>query len=150
MRSILKNRVLVTIIAILLMANIAMLVFLISGMRKPEIAPVEKEKTDYSTVSFLQTKVGFDQNQVNQLKQLKEEHYLKINPLFEDMRKTKDQLFLLIKDSLSGERLDSLTTLIGDKQKNLDLQVFRMMREVRNLCTPQQLLKFDSSSKNCL
>jgi len=143
MRSVLKNKVLVTIIAILLLANIAMLVFFISGMRKPERENAAN-KRPHSTESFLQAKIGFSEQQLTQFNQLKEEHHEKLSPFFEDLRLTKDQFFLLVKDSLSDSRVDSAAALIGEKQKILDLQVFKTIREVRSLCNPQQQLKFDS------
>jgi periplasmic protein CpxP/Spy len=144
MRSVLKNKVLVTIIAILLLANIAMLVFFISGMRNPERGNSESRKPAHSTESFLQNKLGFSEQQITKFNQLKEEHHQKLTPLFEDLRITKDQFFLLTKDSLSGSSVDSAAVMIGEKQKTLDMQVFRTIRDVRNLCTPQQQLKFDS------
>ncbi|MBC7827715.1 MAG: hypothetical protein H7122_08220 [Chitinophagaceae bacterium] len=144
MRSVLKNKVLVTIIAILLMANIAMLVFFISGMRKPEGDNSANKKPGHTTESFLRTRVGFTEQQLVEFNKLKEEHYRKLNPLFEDLRLTKDQFFILIKDSISDSHADSFATVIGEKQKNLDLQVFRTVREVRGLCNKQQQIKFDS------
>jgi Spy/CpxP family protein refolding chaperone len=144
MKSVLKNKVLVTIIGILLLANIAMLVFFISGMKKPDRGQPEDKRQGYSTDSFLQSKVGFTEQQIRQFNQLKKEHHEKLNPLFEDLRMTKDQFFLLIKDSISDSAMDSVSTLIGQKQKMLDMQVFRTVQELRNLCTPEQQLKFDS------
>jgi protein CpxP len=144
MRSVLKNKVLVTIIAILLLANIAMLVFFISGMKSPERETATAKKTMPSTESFLQTKLGFSEQQVNQFNQLKKEHQEKLNPLFDDLRTTKDQFFLQVKDPVSDSYIDSLAGIIGSKQKNLDMQVFRTVREVRKLCTSQQQVTFDT------
>jgi Spy/CpxP family protein refolding chaperone len=144
MKSVLKNKVLVSIIGILLLANIAMLVFLVSGMKKPDRGNSESRPQSHSPVDFLQSKIGLTDQQVDQLDQLKEVHHEKLNPLFEDLRTTKDSFFLLIKDSASASAIDSAATLIGEKQKSLDMAVFRTIQEVRNLCTPEQQVKFDS------
>jgi hypothetical protein len=144
MRSVLKNKVLVTIIAILLLSNIALLVFFISGMKKPDRENQAEQKASHSTESFLQTRIGFTEQQITQFNKLREEHHQKLNPLFEDLRKTKDQFFISVKDSLSDSYIDSLSVLIGEKQKNLDRQVFRTIQEVRSICSPQQQIKFDS------
>jgi Spy/CpxP family protein refolding chaperone len=144
MRSVLKNKVLVSIIGILLLANIAMLVFLVSGMRKPDRDHAENKKPMHSTVFLLENKIGFDKQQINQFNELKEEHYKKLNPLFEDLRVTKNNFFVLVKDPVSDSDVDSLASIIGQKQKSLDLQVFRTIQEVRSLCTPEQQAKFDS------
>ena len=144
MRSVLKNKVLVSIIAILLMANIALLVFFLSAMKKPERENSAESARAHSTESFLQSRIGFTDAQISEFNQLKQAHYQKLFPLFEDLRKTKDQFFVLVKDSLSASELDSLAGRIGDKQENLDRQVFETIRQVRSLCTPQQQIKFDS------
>lgn len=144
MKSVLKNKILITIIAILLLANIALLVFIVSGMPKPVGKDSEGERTTHSTASFLQTKIGFSDQQIAQFDLLKKEHRKSLNPLFEDLRKTKDGFFVLVKDSLSNAELDSLAGRIGEKQKLLDMQVYQTIREVRSLCTPQQQITFDS------
>lgn len=144
MRSVLKNKVLVTIIAILLLANIAMLLFLISGMRRPEGNEFADTKKNHSTEALLQSKIGFSDQQINRFNELKKDHHEKLNPLFEDLRRTKDEFFVLVKDSLSQSEIDSLASLIGEKQKMLDSQVFQAVREVRSICTPQQQAVFDS------
>ena len=108
MRSVLKNKVLVSIIAILLMANIGLLVFFLSAMKKPEREKLGEKTNVHSTESFLQSKIGFSDAQISQFNQLKDEHHQKLLPLFEDLRNTKDKFFVLVKDSLSGSALDSL------------------------------------------
>lgn len=144
MRSVLKNKVLVSIIAILLVANIALLLFLISGMRKPDRENPPNSRPGHSTIPFLQDKIGFSEQQINQFNQLKEEHRQKINPLFEDLRITKDKYFSLVKDSHPKAYTDSLAAVIGEKQKNLDIQLFMTVRDIRGLCTAEQQVKFDS------
>lgn len=144
MRSVLKNKVLVTIIGILLLANIAMLVFFISGMKKPDREPRPDQKNSHTMESFLQSRIGFNEQQIDQFNTLKEEHHQRLFPLFEDVRITKDQFFIRVKDSLSASYLDSLALQIGEKQKNLDRQVYEAIRQVRSMCTPQQQIAFDS------
>lgn len=144
MRSVLKNKVLVSIIATLLIANIALLLFLIVGMKKPDRDAPAEAKPPHATIPFLQDKIGFTDQQINRFNQLKEEHRLKINPLFEDLRVSKDHYFSLVKDAHPKAYTDSLAALIGEKQKNLDIQLFITVRDIRSLCTPEQQVKFDS------
>jgi hypothetical protein len=42
---------------------------------------------------------------------------------------------------------DRRAEAIGEKQSALDMQMFRNLKSIRNLCTPEQLPKFDSSIK---
>lgn len=145
MKSVLKNKVLVTVIAILLVANIAMLVFFLTGMKAPEkdhrpaAAP-----PPHTTESFLQERIGFTDQQISEFNRLKDEHHQRLFPLFEDLRKTKDQYYLLVKAPPSEAYLDSLAAVIGEKQRILDRQVFQTIQQVRGLCTPQQRDSFDS------
>ena len=146
MRNVLKNKVLVSIIGILLLANIAMLVFFMSSMKRPDREHQGEHQSPpaFNTESFLQTKVGFTDQQIEQFNRLKEAHHDKLFPLFEDVRKTKDQFFLMVKDSAPGSYLDSMARVIGEKQTTLDRNVFETVREVRKICTPQQQVAFDT------
>ena len=121
-----------------------MLVFFISGMKKPDREPPADARPAHTTESFLQTKIGFTDQQISQFNQLKDVHHNKLFPLFEDLRKTKDEFFLKVKDSLSDASLDSLAAQIGEKQRTLDREVYETIREVRKICTPQQQVGFDS------
>ena len=49
-----------------------------------------------------------------------------------------------ISDSLINAGADS----IAQKQETLDMQMFRYFKNIRNICTPDQLQKFDSTIKN--
>ena len=141
MRAVLKNKVLVAIIAILLLTNIVMLVFLLG---KKSDKPHDR-RTNTASTPYLQKELGFTEQQMAQFNSLKEEHREKINSLFDEARKTKDSFFLLLKDStVSDSALVSASALIGDKQQALDMQVFESLREIRKLCTSQQQQKFDS------
>ena len=145
MRNVLKNKVLVSIIGILLLANIVMLVFFITSMKKPDREiHGEQRPPQRTTESFLQTKIGFTDQQIEQFKQLKEVHHDKLFPLFEDLRKTKDEFFVMVKDSQPASYIDSMATVIGEKQRTLDRNVFETIREVRNICTPKQQVTFDT------
>lgn len=145
MRNVLKNKVLVSIIGILLLANIVMLVFFISGMKKPDREIHGEQKPPAHNIeSFLQTKIGFTDQQIEQFKKLKEAHHDKLFPLFEDVRKTKDGFFLMVKDSHPSSYIDSVAMVIGERQRTLDRNVFETIREVRNICTPQQKMAFDT------
>ena len=144
MKSVLKNKVLVTVIAILLLANIAMLLFFLTGMKKPDKRTPPGPPAPHTTESFLQKRIGFIDEQMSQFNKLKEEHHQRLFPLFEDLRKTKDQYYLLVKDAPSDAYLDSLASVIGEKQRILDRNVFQTIQQVRSLCTPQQRDSFDS------
>jgi periplasmic protein CpxP/Spy len=145
MNAIAKNKVLLSIIAILLLANIGILVFFL-GLRNPANASTHAPESVHKSFSeFLRQEVGFSEEQMNQLQVLKKEHKSIIKPLFDDLTRTKEDFFNHIDDStLTGSRLDSAAKPIGDKQVLVDIQTFRHFRNLRKLCTDEQKPKFDS------
>jgi protein CpxP len=137
-----RNRNLLIIIGVLLLTNIAVLVYFL-GQKKPEKSPHDEKRAGIS--EMLQKEVGFTDEQTAQYKQLKEKQKETIRPMYDDMRKAKDSLFKLLS---YPETNDSLLTKIADaiaqKQKALDLQTFNHFKRVRTLCTPEQQPKYDS------
>lgn len=77
---------------------------------------------------------------------LKKQHRAGIKPLFDELGKSKDNFYHLIgQPAASDSILKTAAEDIGKKQAALDLQFFQNFMSFRNLCTPQQLPKFDST-----
>lgn len=138
-----KNKVLLLVIAILLVSNIVMLAFLF-GSKEPK--KTEQQQRPVGGISeYLKKDVGFTEQQSQQFEILRKEHRAKMQPIFEDLRKTKLDFYLRLNDStLLNDSLFTTGRIIGDKQTNLDVQIFNHFRNVRALCTPEQRPKFDS------
>jgi Spy/CpxP family protein refolding chaperone len=138
------NRNLLIIIGVLLITNIAMLVYFLSD--KKSAKPAEQAKDNRTGVAeMLQKDVGFTDDQIAKYKTLKEKQKETIKPMFDDMRRAKDSLFRLLSypetsDSLVSKAAD----IIAQRQKALDLQTFHHFKRVRTLCTPEQHAKYDS------
>ena len=65
--------------------------------------------------------------------------------MYDEMRKAKDSLFRLLKDSIIYDSVTSKAAdQIAERQKMLDMQTFTYFRKVRTICTPEQLPKYDS------
>ena len=140
-----RNKNLIFIIAVLLLTNIAVLVYFL-WLKKPE-EPKRNSGHGSGLTEMLQQEVGFDENQIAQYKQLKEAQWKTIRPLFDEMRKAKDSLFRLMSDStVSDSIINNAADVIGKKQRALDLQTFNHFKKVRTLCiTPEQQVKYDSA-----
>jgi len=139
-----KTKALVTIIIFLLITNIAMLVFFIVLSK-----PVDKRQKNHAPnemYNSLQNEVGFSKDQLDKYQALRKGQMEKVRPLFNELRNAKKDFYALmysknISDSLLNADMDS----IAEKQKTLDLQMFRYFNNIRNICTTGQLQKFDSS-----
>jgi hypothetical protein len=136
------KRSLIFIILFLLLTNIGVLGYFLWYKK-----PVRPSKSDPRTgiATALQNEVGFDDQQVAEYRKLKEKQWATIKPMFEDMRKAKDSLYKLLGNEHAGDSLINATAdAIGQKQKAIDLQGFAHFKQIRELCKPTQLAKYDS------
>ena len=138
-----KSKVFLLIIAILVIANIAMLSFF---LQKKETKP-RVDKPDRKTVisNFLKNEIGFNQSQLIQYDTLSNRQRDKMKSLFEDMRNNKNSQ---LKQLAPGNFSDSIINVVADQavvsQKMMNIQMSNHIKSVRELCTPEQLPKFDS------
>jgi Spy/CpxP family protein refolding chaperone len=113
--------------------------------------PVQKNvhQHDQNGMSdMLQKEVGFTKDQVNSYQALRKDELDTIHALFDQLRKSKMDFYNLIYASeVSDSSLNSAADLIANRQKALDIQMFNHFKMVRNICTPDQLQKFDSTIK---
>jgi Spy/CpxP family protein refolding chaperone len=138
-----KSKIFLVIIAILLVANIAMLTFF---LQKKE--PVDKgRRPDRKAMiaEFLQKEIGFTTQQLAQYDSLSNQQQEKMKALFDTMRSNKTQQF---KQLAAVNFTDSAINTVADQsaaaQKIMELQMYNHIKAVRALCTPQQQPAFDS------
>lgn len=139
-----RSRSLIVIIIILLITNIAILAFFLWPKSSLSGTP-GGSKPGYGMAETLKREVGLDSQQVTKLARLREDHWKKMKLLFEDLQKSKNDFYVLLK---SPETPDSVITnaaaRIGQKQQVIDLQVFQHFKNSRLVCTPEQRPKYDS------
>lgn len=145
MKSATSNKNLLFIIAVLLLTNIAVLVYFLAYKKDHEPKKTMSRSSGLSDI--LKKEVGFDDSQVARYKELKEEQSARIRPLYDEMRKAKDSLFRLMGDStVSDSVISQAGDAIAQRQKLLDLEAFDHFRKVRALCAnPDQQVKYDSA-----
>ncbi len=144
-----KNKSLISIIIFLLITNIAMLIFFVL-LDKPQQSKIEnQEQGRFSTA--LQNDVGFTKEQFDEYQVLRKAHFDKLRPLFKDLRDTKFQFYDLVYASpISDSLVDVAGDSIGEKQKQLDMQMFHYFESLRKVCRPEQLPKFDTAVKHLI
>jgi Spy/CpxP family protein refolding chaperone len=137
-----RSKVFLTIIGILLVANIAMVsFFLLKKDTKREKRPDRKA----IITNFLKTEIGFDTAQLQQYDTLSNRHRAYMKKMFDSSRITKDNQF---KELTTANFSDSAMNNIADRsaafQKAMELRTFNHFKKIRLLCTPEQQPKFDS------
>jgi hypothetical protein len=138
-----KNKILLTIIGILLIANIALVSFF---MLKKDGGRHEK-RTDRKTMiaNFLKNEIGFSETQLHQYDTLSNNHRENIKGMFDSLRSLKDKQFKqLVAGNFSDSVINSVAEQSAVSQKMMELQMFNHLKNVRLLCKPEQLPKFDS------
>jgi len=149
MDSVTKNKSLVSIIIFLLITNIAILVFFLVLNKPPQKAVRSRDQNGMS--GMLQKEVGFSKDQIDTYLSLRKSQMDTIHVLFDDLRKSKMDFYDLIYSSqVSDSSLNKAADIIAERQKALDLYMFDHFKKVRNICTPDQLQKFDSTIKKVL
>lgn len=135
-----RNKILVSIIAILLVTNLVMLVLFFKVCKHSE-----KAQKKLGFTEKLRTEVGFTSEQMSVYEPGKTEFWKEYRDRFEEIKKTKEDFYFQMYDStITDSVLESKAEVIGDQQKEIDLHVVRYFKEVRKLCTPKQLPKYDS------
>jgi Spy/CpxP family protein refolding chaperone len=98
--------------------------------------------------AFLQKEMKFDSAQMRLYQNLKDGHMQKIKPMFENIHSAKDNFYnLLYTKDVNDSQVVVRAAEIGVNQKDLDLYMFQHLKAVRNLCTAEQLPRFDTSFK---
>lgn len=136
-----KNRILILSIILLLLANIATLATYWFNRLQKHPAPAHGPG---KAAAFLENSVGFDEGQKRQYAALITEHRQQTEGLREDVRKSKETLFSLLKiEPLPDSLLTRASAEAAKAMQEIDLVTFRHFKKVRALCRPDQLPAFD-------
>ena len=136
-----RNKLLLFIVAILFLANVVLLYFIFKG--KDDIKPIPREHRGIS--EQLKNEVGFTESQLNAYNLRREKHMGEMKGLFEAMRQSKEQFFNTVKDPQAPDStVQAGANTIAERQKAIDLKTHTYFTDLRKICTPEQLPKFDS------
>jgi hypothetical protein len=141
-----NKRPLIFIILFLLLTNIGVLGYFLWYKKPPHKQQQQQSGPKGVGISnALQKEVGFNDAQVAEYVKLREEQWKKFKPMLDDVRNAKDSLYrLLSNETASDSMANNIATLVGEKQKAVDLSAYTHFKKVRTLCTPDQLGKYDS------
>jgi len=141
MKQFTQNRFLVSLVAVLLIANLGLMLYFFvfkknneQGRGRPRPVP-----------DFIQKKLGFNEDQAARFQQLRDQHKEAVKPIMSEMKKLKDSLYNLLQNpNIDDSSVTAMANRIGEKQKELELMIFRHFQKVREICDSSQLPKFDT------
>ena len=96
-------------------------------------------RKDVRPIDFLTNELRLNEEQINKVQLLNKEHHQKMMVVSEDIKRLKDALFNRISaDSVDKMKVDSITSLIGEKEKEKDVLTFYHFKKIQELCNDNQ------------
>jgi periplasmic protein CpxP/Spy len=138
-----RNKTLVLIIAILLIANIATLAMFF--MFKNQAAKNTRPDKHALIMKYLENEVKFSKDQVKQYEDLSNRRLEEMKPVIEKMSAQRAAILTSLAatdfaDSALEQAANELTTL----QRPSEISMFRHLKLIRGICTPEQRPIFDT------
>ena len=136
MKNILNNKFIAWLVAILIIANLATLIFFWLGHIR--------NQRDNSPKEFLAKKLNFSDNQKNTYFKLAEEHNEAAKIIRDQIKFDKENLFKLLKSEIINDSVKtSAAVQVSKSIQSLDILTFEHFKKVRAICTSAQKPKFD-------
>ncbi len=93
--------------------------------------------------NFIAKELGFNKTQLEQFRENNQMHHETMMSLSEDIRGLKDELFNRLSDANIAEKVvDSITTLIAQREKEKETEVFYHFKSIQEICNEKQKEKF--------
>lgn len=101
--------------------------------------------------NFISKQLGLDASQLQQYQKLRTSHRETMKSIDADIRVLKDEFFSnLSNESIRPSEIDSIASLISEKEKLKDIGVFNHFKALRALCNDEQKAKFNEIMKDGL
>ncbi len=136
MKNIVKNKFTAWLIVLLILVNMATLVFYWAGHFKHE--------QDNSPKNFLAAKLNFTESQKKAYFDLARDHNQNAEKIRQQIKIDKDVFFQLLQsDSIIDSARNRAAVNVSLSIQSLDILTFEHFKKVRALCTEEQKPKFD-------
>jgi len=142
MKSQSNNRLWVLVTVVLLLANIGLLAYIVWGKQ-----PGKKQGQERGRFmgNYLKNELGFSKEQMATFESMRNTHRENSKPIFEDMRAIKAKnLRDLGQAGFSDSAIITAAKNMGQQQEQLEIQMLKNLRSIRDICTPEQKQKFDT------
>ncbi|TGV02685.1 Spy/CpxP family protein refolding chaperone [Flavivirga rizhaonensis] len=111
----------------------------------------ENKDRSKGPISFIVKELDFNDEQMLQLEKINRKHHHRMMRIGDDIKQLKDALFNKLSDvSFNENSIDSITTLIGKRVKEQDIEAFYHFKDIQELCNDQQKEKFKSIINDAL
>ena len=133
------NRILTIAVVLLLVVNVAMLIFMLKGRSHHDM-----KYRGGGPFDMMVKELNMTEQQQTEFKKLKDEHFAVIKPVFDSVRTLKKSLFGLVKEeNVNDSLVNNYSGLISQQQAIIDRLTINHFRKVRTLFSGDQQKKFD-------
>ncbi|MCY7292066.1 MAG: hypothetical protein LH615_07780 [Ferruginibacter sp.] len=134
-----SNKILIIVIALLLVANVVTLTMLFTG-KKPE-----NDDRKNTMRNYLKSEVGFSAAQLVAFDTVKSRQRNQTKIIYDEIRERKQNNLKKIGiDNFSDSSIKSATSYASTQQENMEMNMLKHLKDIRNLCTPPQRAIFDT------
>lgn len=135
-----RNRLLLSIIGVLVILNLATVSFILFGPRPPGPPPGGQPPE-----SFIGHQLGLSLEQTNRYAELREEFFRRGRGEAEAQADAREALFALLRNQdVSDDEVRQRASAIGNIETERSIELYKHFRALRALCTPEQQHKFDT------
>jgi Spy/CpxP family protein refolding chaperone len=137
-----NNKILIAAVILLLLVNIGLVIYFVKGRNKQESKHNSGKGQPFD---MMVKELNMTDQQQKDFKQLKEEHFKNIKPLFDSVRAAKTAFFDLVKKpEVNDSTINIYSERLSERQSVIDKLTLAHFRKVRSLFTSEQQPKFDS------
>jgi hypothetical protein len=139
-----KSKFLLILIAVLLTANIiGLALFFINKSSHKRDNPATERKN--AMVGYLKNDIGFSASQLVGYDSLSEQHRRNMVPLFDQLKKEKESRLKYISQyQYADTAIASAVNKTVLQQQMLETKMLMHLKDIRNLCSEEQKIKFDT------
>jgi periplasmic protein CpxP/Spy len=139
MKQFTQNKLLVLLVAILLVANLCLMLyfFVFKDRHGPD--------KSHPVSDLIQKELNLNADQTEKFKQLRDQHRAAVKPVVDEMRKLKDSLYDLLQAPQANDSAAKvIAKRIGEKQEEWEMLIYNHFEKVRTICDSSQLPKLDT------
>ena len=134
-----SNKILIIVIALLFVANAVTLTLLFTGKR-----PANDDRKN-AMRNYLKTEVGFSDAQIVAFDTVKSRQRSQAKIIYDEIRERKqNNLKKIGSENFSDSSIKSAAVYAATQQENMEINMLRHLKDIRNLCTPPQRAIFDT------
>lgn len=135
-----SNKMLTAAVVLLLLINVLLVSIML--WRKNNTS-FDRDKGN--PMDAIAKELGLTEQQKNDFKKLKDDHFTTVKPLFDSIRTLKKSMFELMRnENVTDSAVTKLSYLIAEQQAKIDIDAVKNFREVRAIFTAEQQIKYDS------